>query len=42
MTPLNIPEKIISMSLITSLAVFGIRVLAKELGAVLRDWFHFR
>ena len=39
MTVAGIPEKIIDLSLVTSLAVFGIRVFAKEVKAVLGDIF---
>jgi hypothetical protein len=35
----NIPEKIIDMSLVTSLLVFGVRVLVKESRAILGDLF---
>ncbi len=39
MTLAGVPETIIDMSLITSLFVFGIRVLIKEVKAVLGDMF---
>jgi len=35
----GIPEKIIDISLVTSLLVFGLRVFAKELKALLNDYF---
>jgi hypothetical protein len=38
-TTLEVPERIISISLLISLLVFGLRVLANEVKAVLGDWF---
>jgi len=39
MAPPVIPERIVDTSLVTSLAVFGLRVLVKEAKAILGDLF---